>query len=121
MNAVGAGLDGRVENGACGTAQFSAEIRGLHLELLNRVHRRQDDVVGSVQEVDVVRVVVDAVQQVVVLRGTKPVGRESARSRIAAGIGLRCLHAGAQLRKEGKVAPVKRKRVHFLLVDDLAD
>jgi hypothetical protein len=121
VQAVGAGLDGRVQNRAGGTAQFGAEVRRLHLELLDGVQRRQDDEVGAVEEVDRVGVVVDAVEQVVVLRRTQAVGRECARSRVAAGVGLRRLHAGAKLREEREVAPVQRKAVDALLGDDLAD
>ena len=87
MNAVGAGLDGRIENRAGGTTQFSAEFRSLNLELLNRVDRRQNDVVGAVQEVDGVGVVVDAVKQVVVLRRTETVcgkGAEAALPLVSA-------------------------------------
>ena len=74
MEAVGAGFDGGVENRARGTAQFGAEVRCLDLEFLNSVERGQNNKVGSVEEVDGVGVVVDAVQQVVVLRGAKAVG-----------------------------------------------
>ncbi len=121
MNAVGARLDGCVHDSASGAAQFGAEVRGLNLEFLNRIDRRQDDEVGSVQEVDCVGVVVDAVQQVVVLRGTQTIRGKCAGSRIAARIRLRRLHARAELSKESEVAAVERKRVHFLLADHLAD
>ena len=121
MEAVGAGLDGGVQNRARGTAQFGAEVRCLDLEFLDRVQRRKNDKVGAVEEVDGVGVVVDAVQQVVVLRGAQAVGGECARGRIAAGVGLRRLHAGAKLGKESKVAPVERQTVHALLGDYLPD
>ena len=110
MQAVGAGLDGGVEHRTGGTAQLGAELAGLHLELLDGVHRRQDDVVGAVEEVDGVGVVVNAVQQVVVLRGAQAVGGKRARSGVAAGVGLGRLRAGAELGKEGKVASVQRRQ-----------
>src|ERR1035437_1442697 len=121
MEAIGAGFDRSVENGARGTTQLGAEVSGLDLEFLDGIQRRQNDKVGSVEEVHGVGVVVDAVQQVVVLGGAQAVGGEGARGGIAAGVGLRRLHAGAKLGKEGKVAPVKRQTVDGLRTDDLPD
>ena len=121
MQAVGAGFDGGVEDGACGAAQLGAELAGLHLDLRDGVHRRQDDVVGAVEEVDGVGVVVDTVQQVVILRGAQAIGGECARSGVAAGVGLGRLRAGAELGKEGKVASVQRQAVDGMLSDHLAD
>src|SRR5262249_32064187 len=88
MELIGAGLDGCVEHCAGGAAELSAEIRGLNLELLNCVHRRQDDEIRSVKKVDRVGVVVDAIKHVVVLRRAEPVGRECAAGGVAARIGL---------------------------------
>ena len=93
VNAVGSGLDGGIQNGARGTAKLSAEICRLHLEFLDRVQRRKDDEVRSVEEVDRVGVVVDAVQQVVVLRGAQAVGGKCARGSVAARVGLGRVHA----------------------------
>ena len=121
MDTVGAGLDGGVENSARGTAQLGAEVRGLHLEFLDRVHRRKNDKVCSVEEVDSVGVVVDAIQQVVVLRGTQTIGGESSGGSIAARVGLRRVHARAELGQECKVASIERQVVHAPLVDHLAD
>ena len=121
MQAVGAGFDGGVEDGACGAAQLGAELAGLHLDLRDGVHRRQDDVVGAVEEVDGVGVVVDAVQQVVVLRGAQAVGGEGSGSGIAAGVGLGRLRAGSELGEEGEVASVERHVVDSLLADHLAN
>ncbi len=121
MQAIGARLDGRVHHRTGGASQFGAEVRGLHLEFLNRVDRRKDDEVGAVQEVHGVRVVVDAIEQVVILRRAETVRREGARRGIAAGVSLRRLHAGAKLGKEGEIAAVQGKVIHLLLADHLAD
>ena len=77
VETVGAGLDGGVENGSAGAAEFGAEVGGLNLEFLNGVDRRKNDEVGAVQEVDGVGVVVDAVEQVVVLGGARPLAAKA--------------------------------------------
>ena len=87
MDAVCAGLDRSVEDGAGGTAQLGAEVRRLDLEFRDRVRRRKNDEICSVQEVDGVGVVVDAIQQVVVLRGAQTVcgkAPEAALPRVSA-------------------------------------
>ncbi len=78
VETVGAGLDGSVHDSAGGTTELGAEVRSLYLELRDRVHRRQNDKVGSVQEVDGVGIVVDAIQQVVVLRRAQTIGGKGA-------------------------------------------
>ena len=72
MDVVGTGLDGGIEHRAGGTAELSAEVGGLDIEFLDRVNRRKNGEVRSVEEVDRVGVIVDAVEQIVVLRGTQP-------------------------------------------------
>ncbi len=88
MNGVGAGFDGGVQHGTGGAAQFGAEVRCLHLELGDRIHRWQDNEVGSVEKVSGVGIVVDTVQQVVILRGLETIGRKGSRCGIAARIRL---------------------------------
>src|SRR5271170_3282674 len=119
MDTVRAGLDRSVEDGARGAAQLGTEVRGLNLEFSNRVRWRKDDKICSVEEVDVIGVVVNAIQKVVVLRGAQTIGRKSTGAGIASGIRLRSVHAGAQLRQERKVAPVQRQINHALSVDHL--
>ncbi len=70
---VRAGLDRGIQNRSARTAELGAEVCGLHPEFLNRVDWGQDDKVRAVQEVDRVGVVVDAIEQVVVLRRTEAV------------------------------------------------
>ena len=119
MERIGAGFDGGVQNRASGPAQLRAVISGLHFEFLNGVNRGQDDVVGAVEEVHVVRVVVDAVKKVVVLRGPLAICGEGARPRVAPRVRLRGLHARAKLRQKGEIAAIEGQSIHFLLVDHL--
>ncbi len=121
MDAVRSGLDRSVENGACGTAQFGAEVRGLNLELRDCVDRRKNDEVCSVQEVNGVGVIVNAIQQIVVLRRAQTVGGKGSGGCIASRIGLGTLRACTKLGKEGKVAPIERQRIHALLSHHLSD
>ena len=100
--------------------ELRAVVAGLHLEFLNGIRRRKDHVVRAVEEVDVVGVVVDAVEQIVVLRGPLAVGREGAGGRVAARIRLRRLHACAKLRQEGEIAAVERKVIDLLRANHLA-
>ena len=94
VQSVGAGLNGCVENGSSRTPEFSAEVRGLNLELLNRVDRGQHNVVGAVQEVHGVGIVINAVEHVIVLRRPVAIGCKGARSRVAAGVRFRRAHPG---------------------------
>ena len=121
VETVGAGLDGGVENGGAGAAELGAEVRGLHFEFLNGVDRRKNDEVRAVEEVHGVGVVVDAIEQVIVLRRAKTIGGEGAASGVAARVGLRRVDAGSELREEREIAAVQRKIVHVARIDDLAD
>src|SRR5262249_15979237 len=121
MELVGAGLDRSVQNRRARPAVLSAEAGGLHLEFLNRIDRRQNHEVCPVKEVHGVGVVVDAVEQVVILRRTVTIGGESTGSGVAARIGLRRVHAGRQLRKERKIPAVEGKIVDRLGINNLAD
>src|ERR1700679_1047849 len=102
MDLVGAGLDGCVEDSSRRTAQLGTEVRSLNLEFRDRIGRRKNDKVCSVQEVHIIGIVVDTVQQVVVLRRPQTVGGKSTVPRIAASIRLRGVHAGRQLSQKSK-------------------
>jgi hypothetical protein len=78
VNAIGSRLDGGIQNGARSTTLLGAEVCRLYLELLDRVQRGQNHEVCAVQKVDRVGIIVDAIQQVVVLRWAQAVGRECA-------------------------------------------
>ena len=119
MKFVGAGLDGGVENGGAGAAKLGAEVRGLDLEFFNSVDRRKNDEVRAVEEVNGVRVVINAVQQVIVLRSAKPIGREGAAGGVAARVSLRSVDASRKLGQEGKIPAVQGKIVDALRIDDL--
>ncbi len=121
VESVRAGFDRGIENRGSGAAVFGAEVGGLHLEFLNRVHRRQNYKVCAVEEVDSVRVVVNSIQQVVVLRRPRTVGGEGAGGRVAARVCLRRVHSGRQLGQEGEVSAVQGKIIHVARVDHLAD
>src|SRR5208337_2139223 len=90
---VGTGLDGGIENSGARPAKLGAEVRGLHLEFLNGVDGGKDNKVRAVQEVDGVRVIVNAVKEVVVLRGPIAVGGKGAARSVTAGVCLRRIHA----------------------------
>ena len=77
METIGAGLDGGVENRGAGTSKLRAEVRGLNLEFLNRVDRRKDDEIRAVKEVHGVGIVVNAIEQVVVLRWAQPLAEKA--------------------------------------------
>ena len=49
---VGAGFDGGVQYGPAGAAKLRAEVAGLNLELLDRIHRRFRRIGGAVEEID---------------------------------------------------------------------
>src|SRR5215469_16762060 len=93
MQIVGAGLDRCIQNGSSRTTVFGTEVRCLDREFLDRVNRRQHHVVGAVEKVNRVRVVVDPVQEVIVLRRTESVCRERATRGIASRIGLWRIHS----------------------------
>ena len=95
VDAVGARLDRRVQNSTRSSAKLGAKVSGLDLEFRDRVQRGKHDKVRAVQEVDGIRVVIDAIQQVVVLRCFETIGAESAGGRIASGVRLRAVHARA--------------------------
>src|SRR6266480_2199383 len=80
MQFVGALFDRGIENGCPGTAELRAKSRGLYLEFLNRVDRRQHNEVRAVQEVHGVRIVVNTIEQVVVLSRSKAIRGKGACS-----------------------------------------
>ena len=120
MDSVCAGLDRSVEDGTRGTAQIGTKVC-LHLEFLNRVHRRKNDKVCPVEEVDGVGVVVNTVQQVVILGRTQAIGRKGTRCRIASRVSLRRVHASTELRQEREITSIQRKAIHCLLINHLTD
>src|SRR5262249_11807786 len=120
MQAVGTGFDGGVQNSGAGAAKLSAEVRGLDLELLNGIHRRKDDKVRSVQEVHRVRIVVNAVKQIIVLGRTQTIGSKRAASGVAARVRLRRVHSGGKLGKKGEVPSVQGKAINVAFVDHLS-
>ena len=103
---VRARLERRVEHGAARAAVLGAERAGQDLDLVDGVDRRLDDVGDAAQEIDVARVVVDPVQQVVVLRRPHAVGGKHQRR---AGALLRRHDAGGETGEDRVVAAVDRQ------------
>jgi hypothetical protein len=121
MQVVGSRLDGGIEDGGTGAAEFRAKAGRFDAEFFDGVDRRENDEVGTVQEVDGVGVIVDTIEQVVVLRGTQTVGSERACRGIPSGIGLRGVDTGAELRKKREITAVQREVVDGFRVGDLTD
>src|SRR6185503_6212285 len=70
MKLIGARFQSRVEHGCAGTPILGAEVCGLNLEFLNRVDRRQDYEVRSIEKVNRIGIVVNSIEHVVVLSRT---------------------------------------------------
>ena len=121
MKLVGSGLDADVKDRAGGVAELSAVVRGVNLELGQRVGWRLDVEAGAVLFVVDVHVVVNTVEDEVVLRGALAVGREV--SRAAAASDVVALegrsYAGSQLRDINPIASIKRSVVDGVSVHDL--
>ncbi len=76
MKCIRSRLDDGIHDGAIAAAEFCAVGVGLHFEFADRIHRRLNYVGAAVEYVAEVRVVVDAVEQIVVLEGARSVGTE---------------------------------------------
>src|SRR5438309_10988457 len=73
MQFVGALFDRGIENGRSGPTKLRAETRGLDLEFLNGIDRGKNNKVRTIQEVHGVRIVIDTIEQVIVLRWPKSI------------------------------------------------
>ena len=58
---VGSGLNACIENRPVSAAELRTVGVGLHLEFLQRIHRRLNDVTRVVEEISEIGIVVDAV------------------------------------------------------------
>ena len=103
------------------TGDGPLEVGGLDFEFLDGVEWRENDKVCAVEEVDGVRVIVDAIEEVVIHRGALTIGGKSAAACVTTGIGLGGVYAYGNLSEKSKIAAVQRKAVHFLGVNDLTD
>src|SRR6267378_2083681 len=119
MQFVGAGFDRGIENRGSGAAELGTEARGFNSELINRVDRRKNDVVRTVQEIHGVRVVVNAIEQVIVLRRPISIGGEGAAGGIASCVRLGGVHTRGELRQKCEIPPIQREVIHTARVDDL--
>ncbi len=118
---VGALLHRRVDHGAGGLAELRGIRPRLHLELLQRVHRRRHDLGTALLEVGRHRIVVGAVEGVVVPGGEVAVGVEERVLAAAGDAGRGDDHAGGQQRQLGVAAAEQRQVAHLPLVDDRPD
>src|SRR5262249_40510758 len=106
---VGARLERRIEDGAPRASELRAERIGLQFEFADRVHGRLYDIRGTAQKIDVIAVVVDAIEQEVVLRGARAVRGEPACGVEAAGFRLGMRDAGREASQEVVIAAAQRK------------
>ena len=120
VETVGAGFDGGIQNRCAGTTIFCTESSGLDFEFLNRIHRRKNDEICTVQEIHGVGVVINTVEQVVVLGRAQSVRDKRTSGGITSGIRLRGVYTRAKLRQESEVAPVQRQIVHVFLINHLS-
>src|SRR5215475_2688494 len=67
MQTIGTRFDRGIQNSCSGAAKFGTEICDLNAQFLNGVDRRKNHVVRSVQKIHGIRIVVDAVEKVIVL------------------------------------------------------
>jgi len=67
MDLIGARLDARVHHGASRVSEFRAVIAGLQIEFSQCIRRRPHDNAGTIEEVNQVRIVVNAIQNEIVL------------------------------------------------------
>ena len=115
---AGARFQRGVEHRAAGTPVLGAERAGQDFDLVHRVDRRLHDIGDAAEEVDVAGVVVDAVEEVVVLRRPDAVGGKHQRR---ARPGLRRHDPCRQTGKDGVIAPVDRQILDRVRLQRLAD
>ena len=118
---IAARLEAGVQHGAGRAPELGAVAARLNPELLQRVDRGAVHITRAVDEVDEIRVVVDAVEEVVVGEAVLAVRGEAAVAAHSARILLRLDDAWVQLREEGVVAPVQRQLVDRLRLHDAAE
>ena len=119
MKIVCSRLNGGVQDGPGRTSKLGAKAIGLDLKFLDCIHRRANDEVRAIQEVNEFDIVVNAVQQVVVLRGTQAVSCKASTGPQSARVLLTLSSARRELSEKGEVAPVERKSVYGSLADHL--
>src|SRR5579872_3153233 len=100
MELVGPGLDRRIQYRCTRAPVFCAEIRGFDLKFLNRVNRRKHNEIGAIEKIDRVRIVIDAVEHVIVLRWPISVGGKSSTRCVSTRVGLRSIYSCGKLGQE---------------------
>ncbi len=120
MEIIGPALDRSVDRCAGPSSQLRTVVAALYFELLQRVRRRPHRIGRAVQEILHVGVVVHAVQNEVVLRDAATIRGEIPRARHLPEALVRRRNARRQLRDKYIVAPVQRRVVDRLRLEDLA-
>ena len=111
MELICSRLNSGVQNRSCRASQLRTVVVGFDLELLNGVHWRFHRVTGPVKEIHKVRVVINPVEKVVVLRGPQAVSGETSTVTEATGVLLALGYPSRELRQERKIAAVQRQVV----------
>src|SRR5438309_750790 len=92
-------LNSGVQNRSCRASQLRTVVVGFDLEFLNGVHWRFHRVTGPVQEIHEVRIVINPVEKVVVLRGPQAVSGETSTVTEATGVLLALGYPSRELRQ----------------------
>src|SRR5262249_10933955 len=98
MELISPGFDNRIHYGTIAASEFSTIGVSLNLEFANRIHGRLNYISAFVQHVAEIRVIVNAIQQKVILQGTRPVGAEG-KSLLGAGTRFRWRDSCTKLRQ----------------------
>src|SRR5438552_17804976 len=120
MQFVGPLFDCGIENGSSGPTKLRAEACRLDLEFLNRVDRGKNNKVRTIQEIHGIRIVINTIEQVIVLRWPKSIGGKSSIGGIAACIRFGCIYARGELGQECEIPSVQGKIIDVARVHNLA-
>src|SRR5207249_6438340 len=112
MLLIGARFDCGVQDCGARAGKLRAKASGLNLEFFNGVNGRQNDEVRAIQEVHRVRIVVNAIEQIVVLGGPIAIGGEGAAGSVAARVGLGSVHTSSELGQESEIPSIERKIIN---------
>src|SRR5438105_6492841 len=120
MESVSSRLDSRVDYSSASPSEFRAKVAGLDFEFLNRIWLRQVRVGRTVQKIDRVVVVINAVEKIVVVDGRQPVGHKTPTC-IESPRWIQAGHTSTKLRQEGVITPTQRKIIDLNSGCDHAD
>ena len=121
MDLVRAGFQRGVQHGTPGASELRAERVCLQAELPNGIDRRLHHIGRATEKIHVVRIVIDAVQHVVVLCRTRAVCRKPSVRIQPSALGLSYGCTGHQARKKSIVPAIQRQVVDCLAPNHLPD